>query len=116
MNGLEVDMLPMEQTGDKVGFGILPLIESIGCSTPVFPGHGEVGRELCDFLRGCIPTNNVHANRLPGLLQAESPPSTTTGTLSFEWPAFEGSTESAEARTEGLCFYNYCVCDFLMCV
>ena len=116
-NGLTLNLLPSEKPSDCAGLGHLPLLESVGASNPVFPEHEVIARELASFLRGTNPTNNVNPGRLHGIMQAGVLPSTTTGTISFEWPPFAGTEEpDTNATVTGSTFIELLWLSFFMSV
>ena len=103
-NGLAVDLLPKEQEDNGVGLGHFPLLESIGSVNPMFPSHENIGEELAKFLRGTNPTNNMKPARLQSMLQSGDLLSgTMSGTISFQWPAFQREGASTgRVETTGL--------------
>ena len=116
-NGLTLDLLPTEKPSDSVGLGHLPLLESVGATNPVFPEHEAIARELTSFLCSTNPTNNVNPGRLHGIMQAGVLPTTTTGTLSFEWPDFSGTEEiDTNATVTGSTFIELLWLSFFLSV
>ena len=100
-NALPVDLLPQEKPDDKIGLGIFPLLESVGSGTTKFPTHDAIAVELNNLLRRQHPTNNVNLGRLNHMLQDDVLPSSTTGTVRFDWPEFVPEEAGAEARAGG---------------
>ena len=60
LNGYLVDLMPHEREEDKVGLGVLPLLETIGSSNPSLPNHEDLEEQLCLLLRAVVATNNVN--------------------------------------------------------
>ena len=101
-NGRPTDLLPTEQPGDKVGFGHLPLLESIGAGDAVFPDSNDLEKQLTTFLRACSTTNNVAVGRIADLY---SKPETFSATLrapssGVDWPEYRGPVTNVSASTE----------------
>ena len=89
-NGCIVDFMPAERPEDKVGLGVLPLLEAIGSTSPCLPEHEDVEEQLCLLLRKIVATNNVNKQRLESLLVPGSFPSSSTGIIRFMWPECQG--------------------------
>ena len=98
-NGLVIKFGPSEEPGDKFGLGHLPLLEVIGAGQPTLPDHDLVEEEMIELLRGLAATNNVVATRLPTLFSEATFPTSTSGSIAMEWPAYRGPVVG-EARTE----------------
>ena len=88
VNALPLDLVPAERQEDRVGLGVLPLLESIGSSSPAFPAHEDIAEQLANLLRKTNPPNNVNVARIRVMLQASSFPQTTTSSITYEWPEF----------------------------
>ena len=97
-NGLPLDLLASEQPEDGVGYGHLPLLESVSTGTPKFPAHDDLGEELFQMLSRNNPTNNVNATRLRMILDTGSFPNTATGTIQYEWPEFVRDRQREEPQ------------------
>ena len=98
VNALPLDLVPVERPEDKVGLGILPILESIGSSSPVFPEHEEIARQMFDLLRKTTTTNNVNVSRMRVMLQASSFPQTVTGIISYDWPEYTRQQEESSQQ------------------
>ena len=86
--GFPMDFLPVEQEGDRVGLGHLPLIECIGSGVPVLPKQADIATQLKNLLGNLQPTNNVNPQRFRSLMSGQALPQTTTGSISYEWPDY----------------------------
>ena len=64
-NSFPVAFLPTEGANDKVGFGHLPLVETVGSTSPKLPETEDLEEQLCRFLRDMTPTNNVASHLWP---------------------------------------------------
>ena len=112
-NSLTLDLIPAEKPDDKVGLGTFPIFESVGTVSPKFPESEDVAEQLSLLLRRLPPTNNVNITRLRTLLQSPSFPTSTTGTVAYEWPEFVrgealDSAASRGAAVSGLCLFILC--------
>jgi hypothetical protein len=90
-NGHPIKLLPTEGPRDKIGLGVLPLIEIIGAGRPNFPDHNKVEAEMVTFLRATVGTNNTALSKIEGLLtSADSFPKSASGTVLRDWPEYRG--------------------------
>ena len=87
-NALPLDLVPAERPEDRVGLGVLPILESIGSASPVFPEHDDIAEQLSNLLRKTAPTNNVNVARMRVMLQTASFSQTPTGPITYEWPEY----------------------------
>ena len=55
-----MDLLHQKEVGDRVGLGLMPLLESIGSRNPVCPEQEKVDRVLATFLRGAHATKKIN--------------------------------------------------------
>ena len=105
-NWFPMDFLPLEQETDKVGFGHLPLIEAVGSMEPRIPSNNDLENQLCLFLRSITGTNNLNLQRFRSSILPKNFPSSVTGQVNFQWPAFRGALEEGsvalEVQTTGL--------------
>ena len=106
-NGFPVVFLPGEKVTDKVGLGVLPIIEAIGSGDPVLPGHEDLEEQLCLMLRDLTGTNNVSPQRFANIMASGSLPSSVSGLVSFLWPEYKGPLAggSRERNVTGLLFF-----------
>ena len=100
-NSLPLDLLPAEKADDKIGFGTLPLLESLGSVLPKFPETEDMGEQLSALLRRLHPTNNHNPTRLRSILQSSSFPTMTTGSVTYEWPEYARLESGHEASGQG---------------
>ena len=98
-NGLAIVLAPTEGPGDKYGLGHLPLLEFIGAGQPVLPDHDKLEEEMVALLRSTAATNNVSLTRLQAVYTDASFPTSTTGAIPMEWPAYRGAVAEAAAAT-----------------
>ena len=112
-NGHPIKLLPTEGPRDKIGLGVLPLIEIIGAGRPNFPDHNKVEAEMVTFLRATVGTNNTALSKIEGLLtSADSFPKSASGTVPRDWPEYRGPIEGRILDTEAatgwclLCFWT----------
>ena len=97
-NGLAILLAPTEGPADKYGLGHLPLLEYVGAGQPVLPDHDKM-EEMVALLRSTVATNNVGLTRLQAMLSDAPFPTSTTGAIPMEWPAYRGAVAEAAAAT-----------------
>ena len=102
---------PMEQPGDRVGWGHLPLLEAIGSGEVTYPNSNDLKEQMVAFLRASSPMNNVSCARILNLYNR---PDTFTSALkanssSIEWSEYRGpvGTTTAMALPTGLSYFHY---------
>jgi len=87
-NGLTILLAPTERPADMYGLGHLPLLQFIGAGQLVLPDHDKMEEEMVALLRSTATTNNVSLARLQAMFTDASFPTSTTGTIPMEWPAY----------------------------
>ena len=106
-NGYPSLLLPSEGRDDKVGLGVLPLIESIGAMDPMLPEHDDLEKQLCLLMCKVTGTNNVNIQRWANLTSEGNFPPSVTGVIQFSWPEYRGPLSQGGSRNaSGLCLYD----------
>ena len=102
---LPIPLAPTEPTGERLGLGHLPLLESVGVGQVNFPITDDIEESTVTFLCAVHPTCNVAPARLLGLLAtAETLDSTPLGSISHEWPEYRGPiTGEPHPAETGVC-------------
>ena len=89
-----VVFLPSERENDKVGMGVLPIIEAIGSGNPVLPEHEDMEEQLCLLLREVTGTNNASPVRFANIMTSGNLPSSVSGLVGYQWPEYRGPLAS----------------------
>ena len=89
-----VPVFPLTMPWDEMAGTALTLpsqqsspLRSIGAGPDVFPFHNLLEEERTAFLRGCNVTN-VAPGHISALYTVDGFPTTTTGTVKFQWPEY----------------------------
>ena len=96
-NACPVDLLPVEQPGDQLGLGHLPLVEVIGGGQVVFPDPDLFEQESISLMRNLNYTNNAAMGRILGLYDTATTFTTAPRAPNtvYEWPEYRGALPEA---------------------
>jgi hypothetical protein len=90
-SSLRVNLLPVEVLENGLGLVFLSLLEMIGSTNPVFPFYDDIEEQLVQFLRSDSSMNNKSHVRMGAMYALPVHfPTSATGNISVEWPAYRG--------------------------